>query len=163
MSHRSVRQLIEAATKSLSDNIQFGYGRRSDFNQSGDKSYPYVWLLPLTASQIIPNTDQPRTKTWSVILVIINLDLSDSVTKELDLILDEMDDIVDKIIIRIDDWYRNTDDITGSLTITNVNQVSIIKEDADIHTGWVCSFNMTVSDDFSYCENVMTNLKQEFK
>jgi hypothetical protein len=159
MSHRSVRLLIEAAAKSLSDNIQFGYGRRSDFNQSGDKYYPYVWLLPLTATTVIGET---RTKTWSIVLVVINMDKSDSESKEFDCILDEMDDIVDKIVIRIDDWYRTTDDIVGSLTITNVNQVSIIKEDADIHTGWLCTFQMTVSDDFDYCANEPSNLADEW-
>lgn len=148
MSHRSVRLLIEAAAKSLSDDIQFGYGRRSDFNQSGEKSYPYVWLLPLTASQVIGPT---RTKTWSIVLVVINLDKSDSEHKEFDCILDEMDELADKIVIRIDDWYRSTEDIVGTLSITNVNQVSIIKEDADIHTGWLITFQMTVSDDFEYC------------
>lgn len=162
MSHRSVRLLIEAAAKSLSDDIQFGYGRRSDFNQSGDKSYPYVWLLPLTASQVIPTTDKPRTKTWSIVLVVITLDQSDSVPKQFDSLLDDMDDLVDRLVFRIDDWYRTTDDIVGTLTITNVNQVSIIKDDADIHTGWLLSFQMTVSDDFSYCVDPITNLKEEW-
>lgn len=151
MSHRAIRCLIGDAVKSLSDKIQFGYGRRTDFNIYNNKAYPFVWLLPLTAVTTIPNNGAGITKTWNIILVVIDLDKSDSVEKQYDDILDKMSDIGDALIRRIDDWYRSGTDIVGSLTITTVNQTTIIKEDADIHTGWLYSFQMITDDDFDYC------------
>jgi hypothetical protein len=144
------------AAKSLDDKIQFGYGRRSDFNIPNNKRYPFVWMLPLTASTVLSSTDRPRTKTWNVILVIIDIDKSDSIETQYDDILDAMDEIGDKLIQRIDDWYMRERDIVGTLTIANINQTTIIKGDGDIHTGWLFTFQMTVSDDFDYCtpENV---------
>lgn len=151
MSHRAIRCLIGDATKSLDDKIQFGYGRRSDFNIPNNKSYPFVWMLPLTAVTTIPDDGAGITKAWNIILVIIDIDKSGSTEKEFDKILDRMDDIGEQLIRRVDDWYRSGDDIVGSLTIRSVNQTSIIKEDSDIHTGWLYSFQMITSDDFDYC------------
>lgn len=151
MSHHAIRCLIGDAVKSLDDSIQFGYGRRSDFNIHNDKNYPFVWLLPLTAVTTIPSDGAGITKSWNIILVVIDIDKSDSVEQEFDKIMDRMDDIGDRLIRRIDDWYRSGDDIVGALTITSVNQTSIIKEDSDIHTGWLYSFQMITDDQFEYC------------
>lgn len=151
MSHRAIRCLIGDAVKSLDDKIQFGYGRRSDFNIPNNKSYPFVWLLPLTATTTIPSNGAGITKGWNVVLVVIDIDKSGSKEKEFDKILDRMSDIGDALIRRIDDWYQSGSDIVGTLTINTVNQTTIIKEDSDIHTGWLYSFQMITSDDFDYC------------
>lgn len=151
MSHKSIRLLIRDVVKSLSDNVQFGYGRRSDFNLVKNKRYPIVWLLPLTASTILNSSDTPRTKTWNCILVVLDLNKAGDTERQFDDILDEMDDLGDKIIQRIDDWYQSEKDIVGTLTIQNINQTTIIKEDAAIDSGWLYTFQMITSDDFSYC------------
>jgi hypothetical protein len=151
MSHRAIRCLIGDAVKSLDDKIQFGYGRRSDFNIDNKKKYPFVWMLPLTATTNIPSDGSGITKTWSIILVIIDIDKSGSTVKEYDDILDKMDFIADSLIRRIDDWYQSGTDIVGTVTITSVNQTTIIKDDSDIHTGWLLAFQMVTSDDFDYC------------
>lgn len=151
MSHRAIRCLIGDAVKSLDDKIQFGYGRRSDFNIDNKKQYPFVWMLPLTASTTIPTNGAGITKTWNIILVIIDIDKSDSTEKEYKKILDVMDFIGDSLIRRINDWYLTGEDIVGALTITSVNQTTIIKGDSDIHTGWLLTFQMVTSDSFDYC------------
>lgn len=151
MSHKSIRCLIRDVTKSLSDNIQFGYGRRSDFNLVKNKRYPFVWLLPLTASTVLSGIDTPRTKTWNCILVVLDINKAGDTEKQFDDILDAMDMLGDKIIQRMDDWYQSDHDILGTITIRNINQTTIIKEDSDIDTGWLFTFQMVVSDDFEYC------------
>jgi hypothetical protein len=151
MSHRAIRCLIGDTTKSLDDSIQFGYGRRSDFNSTKDKRFPFVWLLPLTASTILESSTASRTKTWNCVLVILDIDKPGDNHKDFNKILDDMDHLGDKIIQRIDDWYRSEKDILGTLTLQNINQTTIIKEDAAIDSGWLFSFQMVVSDDFDYC------------
>lgn len=151
MSHKSIRALIRDVVNSLDDSIQFGYGRRSDFNIIKDKRFPFVWLLPLTANTVLSSSTGARTKTWNCVIVILDIDKPGDKHKQFNKILDDMDDLGDKIIQRIDDWYRSEKDIVGTLTLQNINQTTIIKEDAAIDTGWLFSFQMVTSDDFQYC------------
>jgi hypothetical protein len=158
MSHRSTVSLIEAVAKSLSDSVQFGYGRRSDFNQT-DKRNEIIWLLPLTASPgytVNDNTENYQ-KTWNCIMVFLALDKTDSNHNEYSEILNRTDDLVDKFINRLNDWSMNSTDVVGAVTLRNFQQTNQIKTDADIFTGWFLSFQMVVSDDFQYCtpENVV--------
>lgn len=158
MSHKSVVSLIEDVSKSLSDAVQFGYGRRSDFNSLRDKAEQIIWLLPLNATPTFNNNGNTETfqKTWNIILVFLAIDKTDSNHDDYKKILDSMDELLDKFIIRLNDYSMNSHDVVGAVTLRNFQQLNQIKGDADILTGWILSFQMTVSDDFNYCtpENV---------
>lgn len=163
MSHRSVVQLIKDTAVSLADNIQFGYGRRSDFNirQQDPElitSAPWIWLLPLTANPTYTNNNSTENyqKTWNCVVIFLHMDKSDSNEKEFKLIMDDTDDLADKFINRLNDWAYKTSDTVGPVTLRNFQQNPIIKGDADIFTGWMISFQLVVSDDFTYCtpENI---------
>lgn len=159
MSHRSVVKLIKDAATSLGDSIQFGYGRRTEFNQKSRPDEPWIWLLPLTANPTYTNNSSTENyqKQWNVILVFLKRDRSDSIETEYKPILDDMDDLVDRFINRLNDWSMKATDTVGAVTIQNISQTNFIKSDADIYTGWFVSFQMIVSDDFEYCtpENVV--------
>ena len=156
MSHASVKLLLHDVAKSLADNVQFGYGRRSEFNMISQPRYPYIWLLPLTASRRYTGDNPTKTKVWNVALVFLDLDKADANERESEKILDEQDTTADKYMQRLDDWYERSDDIIGAFQITNDNYQPFYKDDAGIHTGWLVTFQMQVSDDFFYCspENV---------
>jgi hypothetical protein len=158
MSHRSAVSLIEDVSKSLSDAVQFGYGRRSDFDLTKKEQNEIIWLLPLTASPgfTTNNNTEGYQKTWNCIIVFLALDKSDSDHTEYKVLLDATDDLVDRFIIRLNDWSMNSTDVVGAVTLRNFQQINQIKTDADIFTGWFLSFQMVVSDDFNYCtpENV---------
>jgi hypothetical protein len=152
VSHLSVRTLIKDAAQSLADNIQFGYGRRSDFNLIKDPSSPYVWLLPLTSNpRFAVNNVEIYQKTWNCIVLFLYEDRTDSIETEFDHILDDMDTLVDKFIIRLNDFYLKSTDTVGTITLQNFSQNPFIKSDADIFTGWFLTFQMVVSSDFEYC------------
>lgn len=156
MSHQSVRLLLHDVAKSLSDKVQFGYGRRSEFNMIDNKRYPWIWLLPLTGSRRYINNETTKTKTWNCAIVFLDQDKSDSKEDYSAHILDEQDLIVDRYIQQLDTWYERSYDTLGAFTIQNDNQQPFYKDDADIHTGWLLTFQMVVADDFEYCtpENV---------
>jgi len=159
MSHASVKLLLHDVAKSLADNVQFGYGRRSEFNMITQKRYPYIWLLPLTASRRFTGTNNPtKTKTWNVSIIFMDQDRADANEKESELLLDQQDVWVDKYTQRLDDWYEMTSDTTGAFTIQNDNQTPFYKDDSDIHTGWLLTFQMIVPDDFEYCTPENVNL-----
>jgi len=153
MSHRSVVQLINDVAVSIADNIQFGYGRRSDFNLQQNPSQPWIWLLPLTASPTYTNNNSTENyqKTWNCIVLFAQLDKTDSDEKGFKPILDCTDDLVDTFINKLNDWYLNQADEVGAVTLQNFSQNPFIKTDADVFTGWFVSFQMVVPDDFDYC------------
>ena len=157
MSHASVKLLLHDVAKSLADNVQFGYGRRSEFNMDEKKRYPFIWLLPLTASRRFTGTNNPtKTRTWNVNLVFMDQDRADANEKESEKILDKQFDWLDKYMQALDDWYERSYDTIGAFTVQNDNATPFYKDDADIHTGWLLSFQIIVPDDYTYCtpENV---------
>lgn len=150
MSHRSVVSLFSDVAKSLADNIQFGYGRRSDFNLIENKRTPYVWCLPLTATPSF--TDTPNyQKTWNCALVFFEQDQTDSKESQYKLILDDMDELLDKFVQRLNDWNQTSQDVVGQVTLQAFSQTPFVKTDAGIYTGWILQFQMITPDDFIYC------------
>jgi hypothetical protein len=153
MSHRSVVQLIKDTAVSIADNIQFGYGRRSDFNLQQNPSQPWIWLLPLTANPTYTNNNNTENyqKTWNCIVLFAAFDESAGTEKETKVILDTTDELADIFINRLNDWSNKTSDTVGAVTLRNFQQNPFIKSDADVFTGWFISFQLVVSDDFDYC------------
>ena len=156
MSHASVKLLLQDVAKSLADSMQFGYGRRSEFNMITNHKYPYIWLLPLTAARrFVPNSTT-HTKTWNVAIIFLDLDKADADEKQSEKILDSMDVLVDRYTQTLDDWFERSYDTMGAITIQNDLQQPFYKDDSGVHTGWLLTFQLVVPDDFTYCtpENV---------
>lgn len=158
MSHLSVRTLLEDVAKSLADKMQFGYGRRSEFNLIENKRYPYIWLLPLTATR--RNNNGTVTKLWNIAILFLDADQADHDDKQTAKIHDEMDVVLDKFMFNLDNWdlveNESSFQIIGATTISNQNQQPFYKDDSDINSGWLLTFQLEVSDTFEYCtpENI---------
>lgn len=155
MSHASIRLLLHDVAKSLADNIEFGYGRKSEFNIIEGSSKEWIWLLPLTASGRF-RTTPTKTKRWNVALLFLEQDNSDATHDESAHILDTQDSLVDRYTQALDGWYERSTDTLGAFTIENDTQDPFYKDNSGIQTGWLLRFQMVVSDDFDYCtpENI---------
>lgn len=151
MSHLSVRTLLCDVARSLDDSVQFGYGRRSEFNMIESKKYPYIWLLPLAGSRRFINNNTTKTRTWNVQLVFLDVDKADANEDQTTEIHDTLDLMVARYMQALDDWYERSYDTVGALTIQNDSQQPFYKDDAGIHSGWLLTFQLVVSDDFNYC------------
>lgn len=151
MSHLALRTLLSDVAKSLGDDIQVDYGRKSEFNMETDKKYPWVWILPLQARRRYNPSTTTRTKLWDVSIFFYNVDKADANQRESANILDEMDSYVDQYLQRLDDWYERSTDTVGALTISNDRQSPVYKENSGIETGWLLQFQVEVSDSFDYC------------
>ena len=153
MSHQSVVLLMKDVAESLADNVQFGYGRRSDFNLIQSKNPPFIWLLPLTANPIYTNNNNTENyqKAWNCIVFFAEQDSDSSTETEYKPILDTTDELLDKFVNRLNDFYLSNQDAVGPLTIRNLSQTPFFKSDAGVFTGWFLSFQLVVSDDFVYC------------
>lgn len=66
-------------------------------------------------------------------------------------ILDDMDDLLDRFVNRLNDYYLKTSDTVGAITLRGFQQTPFLKGDADILSGWFLSFQLQTSDDFTYC------------
>lgn len=149
MSHKSVVALHEDVARTLADDIQFGYGRQTDFNQIENKKFPYVWLAPLSASaSYTDNNTLNYQKVWNCSILFFNLDTADSIEREYKPILDGMDIYVDKFINTLNGVLY---DLQGDPVITNINQTAIFKDMTDICTGWLLTYQLIVPDSFDYC------------
>lgn len=148
MSHKGIRYLIENISKALADDIQFTYARKSDFNQIRDKKYPFISLDPLSASSsfAVDNTFN-YSKVWTAEMAFYGLDNAASDGDEYREILDEMDKLVDTFVTRLNFTSQDHD----GLLITNINQQPFIKATKDILTGYYLTFNITVPDNWDYC------------
>lgn len=154
MSHKSVRLLLEDVAKSLADKMQFGYGRRSEFNLIENKRYPYIWLQPMNSR--IRSVNSTKTTTWVGILLFLTVDEADADAEDSERLLDYVYDYVERYFQTLDDWSLRSNDIIGGLTITEYVTSPFYKGDSGIHTGWRVDFSIVVSDGFLYCtpENI---------
>jgi ATP:corrinoid adenosyltransferase len=151
VSHKGIRLLLEDTARSLGDDIQFDYGRTSDFNQLRDKRYPFISVSPLTASASYTVTNVFNyAKTYQVSAAFYQLDREDSGQDQYALILDEMNALADNFINKLN-YYMETCLSSDELIITGVSQQPFIKATADILTGYIMTFSVQVTDDFNYC------------
>jgi hypothetical protein len=158
MGHKAVRQFIQDIAESLRDDVKFGYGRASDFNQIKDKQYPYIWLDPLTSSLTTMEDNIGFFETYTINLSFYKFDEMDSTEEQYKLILDDVDDLVQRFIRKIQE--DNTDDYDTPLKLTtwntrieNINKQPFIKVMADVLTGFILTFDFTVPDQFDYCND----------
>lgn len=152
MSHKGVRLLLEDTAKSLGDSIQFDYGRTSDFNMLRDKKYPFISCNPLNASaSYAVNNVSNFSKVYQVQLAFYQLDTEGSSQDEYALILDEMNDLADNFINKLNFFMDKCNLDSDTITLTGINQQPFIKATGDILTGYLMNFSLTVTDNFDYC------------
>ena len=149
MSHKGIRLLIENTAKGLGDDIQFTYGRDSDFDVMRDKRYPFIvlGLITSTASYTVNNTSN-FVKNWNISMAFYELDTVGSSQEEYSLILDDTDKLVDTFIQRLNFFSEN-----DTIVITTVNSTPFVKSLADVLTGHLLTFQIQAPDDWNYCEN----------
>ena len=147
MSHKAIRLLIEDTVKALQDDIDYTYGRLTDFNQKEKKMFTFVNTSPLEA---IPgyrsnNNTTNYMKAWGVEMAFVKICASNP--EKYTEALDEMDALVDSFLNRLNFFELQSD----QLTVQSVSQSPRINVLADIVTGYVLTFQMLVSDNFDYC------------
>jgi len=149
MSHKSIRKLIEDAATGLQDDIDYTYGKTTDFNQEEKKSFTYINTSPLNSIPGFRTDGTNYMKQWNVQMAFLKIDKEDSDQEDYSQILDEMDKLVDRFIVNLNFFQAKSD----SFVLTVTSQDPAIKVMADIVTGWILSFNILVNDDFEYCED----------
>jgi len=158
MSHKAVRTLIEDVARSLGDKVQFGYGRLSDFNAIKDKKYPYAWLDPLEIQPAFTEDRYNYTKDFSISISFMTLekDGEASIEKDYSLNMDDMSDLADQFINKLNASDTHAEDntialATQKLTISGMRLLPYIKRFSDVVTGYTLTFTLNTPDTFDYC------------
>lgn len=149
MSHQSVVAIHKDTALSLGDDIQFGYGRQTDFNQIKNKRYPYIWLALLSSSaSFTVNNVSNYTNVWSVTILFCEMDREDSIETTYEKILDRMDALADKFVNSLNLRFNEMD---ADVVLQGVSKLPFIKDAVDDITGWLVQYQLLVPDDFDYC------------
>ena len=147
MKRSETRALIQSAVHALTQTIQFNSGRISEFSSEADKSYPYVWLEPLSVDTDL-NQNQMPIDSWAILLHVAKLDSMDSLPVQYEAIVDECDFIAQKFIYKLNqvvDGYK-------LITIESVNREPFIKaKSADCTSGVTVSFTLVSADQTDVC------------
>lgn len=149
MSHKGIRLLIQDTAQSLGDDIQFDYGRLSDFNTgASDQRFPFILLNPLSSIPAYTvNGVSNYMKTWICSIDFFGIDHTGSISAEYAKILDDADDLIDKFLNKLNFYSLKSD----TITMSNMNQLPFIKTTSAILTGYTLSFQLQQADDFNYC------------
>jgi hypothetical protein len=152
VSHKGIRLLLEDTAKSLADNIQFDYGRTSDFNMLRDKKYPFISVSPLNASaSYAVNNVTNFSKVYQVQIAFYQLDQEHSSQDEYAPILDEMNLLADSFFNKLNFFVQGRCLDSDDIILTGMSQQPFVKATADILTGYIMNFSITVTDSFDYC------------
>lgn len=149
MSHKSVRTFIENTAKSLRDDVQYTYAMTEDFDVLRDKKYPFITLdmLPSTPQYTVNGTHN-YMKAWACSMAFYQLDRKGSSPEVYAAILDEMDELLDQFLNKLNTYSYDSDKIL----IQNISQTPFKQATADILTGYLLSFTLLVQDTFDYCD-----------
>lgn len=152
-SHSSLITLFEDVTRDLSTNLTFGYGSADDFN-SGERRYPYVWLDPMTGNFPSDSTVSNIIR-WNCTLNFLKLDDKVGNEKETAIVWDEMFDIMEKWIHKLDREFLNDETDSriqsGNIELQDVRFNTLKKGTRDLVSGWVLSFTVITQSNFTYC------------
>lgn len=82
-------------------------------------------------------------------MIFYKQDKEDSAMEDYSLILDEVDETVDRFYNDLNFFVSKSEQIL----LSNFNQQPVIKATAHILTGFILSFQITAQDDFTYCRD----------
>jgi hypothetical protein len=146
MKRSEVQQFIESGVEDLNSGIGFGTGRITEFNKERSNEYPFAWLESLSVSPEI--TESGLTiDSWDINLHICKLDKLDSSADQYEAIINDCDEVAQKLMHR----YNNVVEGFGLVTISGYSRTPFIKQHADVLTGIILSFTLTAPDKTNLC------------
>lgn len=148
MTRKEVRAFLEAGVNELTPALDFGSGRVSDFNPVSAKSggFPRVWqvIAPVSSEQ----PAQAPVDNWEIELLIAGKDDMGSVPEQFELIIDDCDEIAQKLVY----IYRNIVDGYKLVTMSGVVREPFVKlNGAAVMSGVSLKFTLVAPDQTNVC------------
>ena len=126
--------------------LEFGSGLITDFNAIRSHEYPAVWMniTPVSGTNSVYGAP---LDVWDIELIIAQKDRMDSSPEEYEHIIDDCDEIAQKLMYN----YNRQADGYKMVTLSDRNREPFVKKYADCLSGVVLSFKMTIPDQTNIC------------
>lgn len=147
MTRKEVRDFIRNGVNSISPVLDFFEGQITDWNSERSNQYPGVMHILETTDTDIPTSNTPPVDKWNIKLIIANKDALDSNPEDYENIVDQCDNIAQKLIYK----YRAIISGYKLLTIEGINRKRFVKKYADCITGIELTFALHNQDQTNVC------------
>lgn len=146
MKRREIKAFIKSGVDALSPSIRFNTGRLTEFNSQRSNEYPYIWL------ETIGNTgdftaNQLPVDDWEPVIYIAKKDAVDSSPEQYEEIIDQCDEIAQKL------KYQLNQVVEGYklVTLSGFAREPFVKKFADCLSGVMLSFTINSPDQTNVC------------
>lgn len=146
MKRSEVRALINSAVHTTNSSYRFNSGRITEFNSERSNDYPFLWLEPLERTTDF-NSFQMPLNNWNAIIHIANKDAMDSRPEQYEAIVDQCDEIAQKLIYNLNQVVAGF----NLVTLSSVESIPFIHKQADDTTGVTLSFTLNIPDSTNVC------------
>lgn len=150
MTRAEVNEFLKSGVNALRPSVEYGRGRIFEFNSIRNHNYPAAWWL--TGEDSAVNTELSDNSTpidnWNIKIRIAQIHKADATAEEYEGIVDECDRIAQRL------RYKYDQIVSGYklVTITGVERVPFVKDQADCLSGVDFSFNLVAVDTTNNCE-----------
>ncbi len=159
MKREDVRALLKAGADAI--DLQFGYGRLTEFNSLQDKAYPFAWVETLQTKTNFGGSGSTLIDEWEIVIHIAKQDRPDWLSDTYEQIVDDCDQLARKLI-----WQYNfvlgfdsasiidsttTKNIYKMVSLSGVSREPFVKMHAECLTGVILSFTLTSPDATDVC------------
>jgi hypothetical protein len=152
MVYESLYNLLNSIASGLAYDVEFQHGRASDINIFSDRNKStLIWSSLFRSTGTFPNQSNRLFRTYRVELGFYQGDKMESTNDQTREILEICDKIMYDYILTLNTTLPTLDGITDDIEITNLSFDPFVKITTHILTGHVASFNITLPDDFKYC------------
>ena len=145
MKRSEVRQFLEDGVNALTPAPVFGSGLITEFNSIRSHEYPVVWQTIAPVNSEVQN--QAPMDNWEILLTIAQKDRMDSVSTEYEQIIDQCDEIAQKLTYQ----YRNVTSGYKLINLEDLKREPFVKKHADCLTGVEFTFTIKAVDRTNVC------------
>lgn len=149
MKRSEVRTFIEAGVTAVDASMTFGSGRITEWNAARDNRYPGVWWeSDQTLGTEITNFTLPLD-SWPIRVHIGKKDAQDSSAAQYEALIDDCDLIAQKLVRQYNQILEGANE--NMVSISGINREPFIKKHADLITGVILSFTLSLPDTTNLC------------
>lgn len=145
MKRSEIQAFIRLGVEEMAPQVTFGYGRLTEWNSKRSNDYPGTWLETVPMNTVL-NNSLPND-SWPIRLHIGKLDAHDSSPEQYELLINECDELAQKLIKQYNDELEDA----VNVTISDISREPFIKKHADCVTGVILAFTLTVIDKTNLC------------
>lgn len=131
MSYQAVVNIIRDTANEVNPDGFFSHGRRSDFTLENDKTFPQIFLLPLSSDVDLTNN---YSELYTATVMFLDKDSPDSSQEKREEIIAKMDDLCRDFV--------NTIYVADGFQVSGIRTQPYYREMNQVGSGYILSFRI---------------------